>query len=187
MSGSPFTLPWMYGRRRLTRVEMAVYAFIVAALIAVFSSYILDYMEMAEKAAMETTVANVTSAINVRYALLVMSGRQSDSSQWFRGNPFELAGVSPPNYRGVFGAAATEATVRPAWLFDAVNAELVYLPRLYSHLDDGEAAELRFRLEPSASGFGFVLRPARPYRWGLEAFAKDSQTPFKSVRTSLFS
>ena len=177
----------MYGRRRLTRVEMAVYAFIVAALIAVFASYILDFMEMAEKAAMETTVANVTSAINVRYALLVMSGRQAEASQWFRGNPFELAGVSPPNYRGVLGAAATEETRRPAWLFDASTAEIVYLPRLYSHLDGGEVDQLRFRLEPAASGFGYLLVPTTPYRWSLEAFAKDSQIPFKSVRTSLFS
>ena len=187
MSGSPFPLPWMYGRRRLTRVEMAVYAFIVAALIAVFSSYILDYMEMAEKAAMETTVANVTSAINVRYALLVMSSRQADASRWFRGNPFELAGVTPPNYRGVLGAAATEDTGRPAWLFDAITAEVVYLPRLYSHLDGGEVDQLRFRLEPAGSGFGFALVPARPYRWRLEASAKDSQNAFKNVRTSLFS
>jgi hypothetical protein len=177
----------MYGRRRLTRVEMAVYAFIVAALIAVFASYILDYMEMAEKAAMETTVANVTSAINVRYALLVMSGRQGDSSRWFRGNPFELAGVSPPNYRGALGSASTEELGRPAWLFDVSTAEVVYLPRLYSHLDDGEVDQLRFRLEPAASGFGFALVPSMPYRWRLEAFAKDSQIAFKSVRTSLFS
>lgn len=177
----------MYGRRRLTRVEMAVYAFIVVIVIAVFSSFVLDYMEMAEKAAMETTVTNVTSAINVRYAMLAMSGRQGDSAQWFRRNPFELAHISPPNYQGVLGTATTDGVSRPAWLFDATNAELVYLPRLYSHLDDGEADELRFRLEPNASGFGFVLRPARPYRWGVEAFAKNSQTPFKSVRTSLFS
>lgn len=176
----------MYGRRRLTRVEMAVYAFIVAMLVAVFSSYILDYMEMAEKAAMETTVANVTSAINLRYAVLVMSGRQADSAQWFRGNPFELAGISPPNYRGLLGTTSIEELGRPAWLFDAPNAELVYLPRLYSHLDGDGADELRFRLEPHPSGFGFLLVPAVPYRWAL-AFAKDSQIPFKNVRTSLFS
>jgi hypothetical protein len=177
----------MYGRRRLTRVEMAVYAFIVAALIAVFASYILDFMEMAEKASMESTIANVTSAINVRYALLVMSSRQADSAQWLRGNPFELAGVKPPNYRGVLGAAVTGETGRPAWLFDASTAEIVYLPRLYRHLDGGEVHQLRFRMEPAASGFGYQLVPTTAYRWGLEAFAKDSQIAFKNVRTSLFS
>lgn len=187
MSAPLFPLSWMYGRRRLTRVEMAVYAFIVAALIAVLSTYVLDYMEMAEKAAMETTVANVTSAINLRYAVLAMSGRQGDSAQWFRGNPFDLAGISPPNYRGVLGAASLEEFSRPAWVFDASKAELVYLPRLYSHLDDQGADRLRFRLEPNVSGFGFSLVPSTPYQWGLEAFAKDSQIPFKSVRTSLFS
>jgi Tfp pilus assembly major pilin PilA len=180
----------MYGRRRLTRVEMAVYAVIVAGLVAVFATYVLDYMEMAEKAAMQTTVTNVASAINLRYAMLAMSGRQADSGQWFRRNPFDLAGISPPNYQGVLGTASASSILdigRPAWVFDPAKAELVYLPRLYSHLDDGEVDQLRFRLEPNASGFGFVLAPAAPYRWGLEAFAKLSQIAFKSVRTSLFS
>ena len=177
----------MYGRRRLTRVEMAVYAFIVAALIAVFASYILDFMEMAEKASMESTIANVTSAINVRYALLVMSSRQADSAQWLRGNPFELARVSPPNYRGVLGATPMEGMGRPAWLFDAGKAELVYLPRLYSHLENGKGNALRFRLQRHPSGFGFALVPSSPYKWSLAAFARISQIPFKSVCTSLFS
>ena len=177
----------MYGRRRLTRVEMAVYAFIVAMLIAVFSSYVLDYMEMAEKAAMETTLANVTSAINVRYALLVMSDRRTDSGTWLRANPFELANVFPPNYRGVFGATPVGELGRPAWLFDVTSAELVYFPRLYSHLDNGEIDQLRFRLQRNRSGFGFVLVPASPYTWDLTAFAKFSQNGSKTVRTSLFS
>ncbi len=180
-------MPWMYGRRRLTRVEMAVYAVIVATLVAVFSSYVLDYMEMAEKATMDTTLANVTSAINVRYALLVMSDRRADSGPWLRSNPFELANVFPPNYRGVFGATPAGELDRPAWLFDLTSAELVYFPRLYSHLNDGEADQLRFRLQRNPSGFGFMLVPTSGYTWDAAAFAKLSQIASKSGCTPLFS
>ncbi len=176
----------MYGGRRLTRVEMAVYAFIVAMVIAVFSSYVLDYMEMAEKAAMETTLANVTSAINVRYALLVMSDRRTDSGTWLRANPFELASVFPPNYRGVFGATPVGEVGRPAWLFDVTSAELVYFPRLYSHLENGDVDQLRFRLQRNPSGFGFLLVPTSRYTWDLAAFAKLSQIASTNIRTLLF-
>lgn len=177
----------MYGRRRLTRVEMAVYAFIVAVVIAVFSTYVLGFMEAAEKAAMETTVTNVTAAINIRYAMLMMAGHPGDAAQWTRANPFDLAHTFPPNYRGALGSPETAQLDRPAWVFDTARLELVYLPRLYSHLEEGEVDEVRFRLERDPSGFGFRLAPTSPYKWGMADFAKLSQIPFRKSCTSLFS
>ena len=188
MSRLFLSLPWMYGRRRLTRIEIAVYAVIVGTLIAVFFSYLTDYMEMAEKTAMETTVKNVTAAINLRYATLVLTGERKRTAQWPRENPFEIARAFPPGYRGLLDGSQDRADVeRPAWLFDALRGELVYLPRLYRHLDGGEVDELRFRLEGHPSGTGFVLAPTTVYSWDLSAFAKNSQTPCKTDCTSLFS
>jgi hypothetical protein len=159
----------MYGRRRLTRIEMAVYAFIVAALLVVFARYVLEFMEMAEKAAMETTVMNVTAAINLHYAAAMVAGQPIATGTWVAANPFELARAFPPNYRGTVGEHDAAGLDRPAWLFDPLRAELVYLPRLHSHLEDG-TDELRFRLERHAAGFGFVLAPTPPYRWHAAGF-----------------
>jgi len=89
-----FPLPWMYGRRQLSRVEVAVYAVAIGTLCTVFISYLTDYMEMAEKVAMETTVRNVTAAINLRYAMQVMTGDRRRTEQWTRENPFEVANLS---------------------------------------------------------------------------------------------
>ncbi len=164
----------MFGRRRLTRVELAVYAVIVATLLVIFASYVLQYMEIAEKAAMETTVNNVTSTINLRYAVLLMRGRSLEAARWTTENPFELAGTFPPNYRGALGAGDALDLERPAWVFDVPRAELVYLPRLHSQLGDGSIDELRFRLERHPSGFGFVLAPTSPYAWNPAASAKNS-------------
>jgi hypothetical protein len=164
----------MYGRRKLARVEIAVYAAIIATLVVVFSSYLLDYMEMAEKTAMETTVSSVTAAINLRYATLVMAGERPGAAHWSSANPFELARAFPPNYRGELGAEQRLELDRPAWAFDELRAELVYLPRLHSYLEDGRTDELRFRLEPNPSGFGFHLAPTLPYTWRLAGFAKNS-------------
>lgn len=187
MSTPLFPTPWMYGRRSLTRVELAVYAAIVATLVVIFSSYLIDYMEMAEKTAMETTVSNVTAAINLRYATLVMAGERAGAAQWSSANPFELARAFPPNYRGERGAEQRLELDRPAWVFDELRAELVYLPRLHRYLGDGTLDELRFRLEPNSSGFGFQLAPTLPYTWRLAGFAINSQIACRKSCTPLFS
>ena len=187
MSTPRFPTPWKYGRRKLARVEIAVYAVVIATLVVVFSSYLLEYMEMAEKTAMETTVSSVSAAINLRYATLVMAGERAAAAQWSTANPFELARAFPPNYRGELGAEQRLELERPAWAFDELRAELVYLPRLHSYLADGTIDELRFRLEPNASGFGFQLAPTLPYTWRLAGFAKNSYVGFRKSCTSLFS
>jgi hypothetical protein len=179
-----FPTPWMYGRRKLTRVEIAVYAVLVATLVVVFFRYLMDYMEMAEKTAMETTVSNVTTAINLRYASLIMTGKAADEKRWRTENPFRLAEAFPPNYRGTMGAEQRLEADRPSWVFDPLRAELVYLPRLHSHL---AADEVRFRLKRHPSGFGFLLAPSPPYDWRLEGRAENSQIACKRCPTSLFS
>lgn len=159
----------MYGRRRLTRVEMAIYAVVIATLVVVFADYAVDYMEMAEKMAMETTVTNVTAALNIRYAAAVMTGEAIDPKRWMAGNPFELAKAFPPSYAGEVSGAASAPASRPAWFFDTARKQAVYLPRLHSHLEVADGSEeVRFRLRPHPSGFGFVLVPARSYSWTLE-------------------
>lgn len=165
MSTPLLPTPWMYGRRRLTRIEVAIYAVVVATLVTVFFSTVTDYMEMAEKTAMESTLGNVTAAINLRYATLVLRGEAPRAAEWAARNPFELAQTFPPSYRGRLDGAARGAPERPAWLFDAARRELVYLPRSHSRLDGGSRDELRFRLEPHPSGFGFALAPTAPYQW----------------------
>ena len=165
MSGPLLPTPWMYGRRRLTRVELAIYAVIVAALIAGFSSYALQYMEVAEKTAMDSTLSNVALAINVRYASRLMAGERDDAS-WTRQNPFELAKAFPPNYRGA-GGEDLDGADRPAWFFDIERAEIVYLPRLHRFLTTPTDNVLRFALQRSRGGAGYVLVPTSKYQWAV--------------------
>ncbi|HYX45982.1 MAG TPA: hypothetical protein VE820_04070 [Sphingomicrobium sp.] len=187
MSAPLLPTPWMYGRRRLTRVEIAAYAVLIAAALVVFSKFVLDYMEMAERTAMEMTVSNVTSALNIYFATHVMAGEQPASGDWTKKNPFELAHTFPAGYLGELGQRDPAMVERPAWFFDAANAELLYLPRLHGHLSSAREGELRFRLQPRGSGFGFVLVPASPYEWSAGVLAKNSRIAFTMRRTSLFS
>ncbi len=157
----------MYGRRKLTRVELIVYASLVGVLLLIFASQVAEYMELAEKAAMESTATNVTAALNLRYASLVMAGTTIDAERWTTANPFELANAFPPGYRGELAAWASMPRERPAWLFDSVRHEVLYLPRLHKHLQVGgaPAGEVRFGLRRGPSGFGFALTPSQAYEW----------------------
>jgi hypothetical protein len=177
----------MYGRRKLTRVEMAVYAVIVAALIVLFASYMLDYMEMAEKTAMETTLSNMTTALNLSYAGRVIAGEPVDKGRWVDANPFELARTFPPGYGGELGRRDPDTMSRPAWLFDSTSHEILYLPRLHRYLRSTRDAQVRFRLESHPSGFGFALLPAFPYEWSLSQSEKNSQIACRRACTPLFS
>jgi hypothetical protein len=177
----------MYGRRKLTRVEIAVYAVIVAALIVVFASYMIDYMEMAEKTAMETTLSNMNTALTLNYAGRFISGERIDKAQWVSGNPFELAGTFPPGYGGDLAARDPATLPRPAWLFDSARREMVYLPRLHKYLKATGEPEIRFRLDLHPSGFGFVLVPASPYDWSLGESEEISHIACRRDSTPLFS
>ncbi len=156
----------IYGHRPLTRFEAAVYAGIVAILLAVFASQLLDYMEIAERSAMQATVSNLNAAINTRLAYDVMRGKVDNVSAWARRNPFELAKVSTSNFTGEVEASTLGALERGRWAYDVSRAELVYLPRLRRGLETSDPdGILRFRAVVNPRGFGYALVPAPGYRW----------------------
>ena len=156
----------IYGRRPATRLEAALYGGIAAIFIAVFASELFDYMEIAERSAMQATLGNLVAAINTRLAYEVMRGEIGNVSGWPRRNPFELARASVGNFAGEKDTHALGGLERGTWAFDAVRGELVYLPRLHRGLvtSDPDGA-LRFRAIVDLRGFGYRLEPAPPFRW----------------------
>ena len=156
----------IYGRRPASKLEAALYGGIAAILIAVFASQLLDYMEIAERSAMQATLGNLVAAINTRLAYEVMRGEIGNVSGWPRRSPFELARASAGNFAGERDTLGPDALVRGTWAFDAVRGELVYQPRLRRGLEtsDPEGA-LRFRAVVDPRGFGYRLVPTSPYRW----------------------
>lgn len=153
----------MYGRRRLTRLEAGLYAAIAGIVITFFAWQALDYMEIAERAAVNATLHNVAAGLNARLAQDLMR-RGRIEPDWVGRNPFELARVRAPNYVGA--VETVEAVPSASWAFDLSRGELVYVPRLASRLRTADLGRaLRFRLVRSANGVSYEVRPATPYRW----------------------
>ena len=166
MSVPAWPVAFMYGRRPLTRLEIAIYAAGCAILIAVFADRALGYMELAEKAAMQTTLNVLVSGINARVAAEMLRGPAPAAAAWSGRNPVELAGTAPPSFVGDLGRRELASLERPAWAFDGQRGELVYLPRLHRTLTTTDpAGALRFRLVPHVSGLGYRLVSTSRYDW----------------------
>jgi hypothetical protein len=162
-----FPTTYMYGRRPLTRLEGALYGIVGAILLALFAERLLSYMELAEKAAMQATVSNLTFAINARVALEMVSGHAPPPGRWSGRNPFEIAGPSSGMARPL-GSQTIADLERPSWTYDGERGEVIYLPRLYRGLQtqDPDGA-LRFRLLAHTAGFGYRLVSTSGYEWDV--------------------
>lgn len=155
----------MYWRRNLTRLEIGIYAAVVGVVLAVFLERVLYYMELAERTAMEVTVSNVNSAINVQRAFGMLAGRAIDNPSAPPRNPFTLAEMAPANFIGEVDSPDLASLERGQWVFDRTRRELIYLPRLRQGLatSDPDGA-IRFKLDPRGNTIS-ALVPAAKYTW----------------------
>ena len=151
----------MYGHRPLTRVEAGLFAGLLAIFITVFAREMLEYMEIAERAAVEATLVSTMSAINVRL-IQDSADQRKGTSDWTRRNPFELARMAPANFAGELDESPPASG---SWGYKRASAELIYTPRLHFKLQTSNGqASLRFRLVERPTG-GYGLAPTAPYRW----------------------
>ncbi len=137
------------------------------------------YEEIAEKAAMQQTAAAIKSALQMRVAAYMISGRDNEIEMLRDENPVAWLQEKPTNYAGEFYADAY-ARVRPgSWYFDLPHRELVYVVNLGSNFVPGPDARkwVRYQVkidyemvpEPGASprkvlsAANFV--PVQAYAW----------------------
>jgi len=151
----------MYGHRPLSKLEAGLYALMVGIFITIFANFMLDYMESAERSAMQATLLNTMGAVNTRLAQEVLLAGGAARVDWTRSDPFEIARARPPGFVGGLDARSLPAG---AWTFDKFRAEVLYRPKRGAHLytTSGDGV-LRFRLVRSR--FGYDLAPSEPYRW----------------------
>jgi hypothetical protein len=164
MIGSRSVPTWRW-HHRLSRLELTICGALVSLILAVFLERALHYMELAERTAVEVTVGNVNSALNVGRALEMLRRQAPSGPSASLRNPFDFAGMSPPNFHGEFDSPDLAAYERGNWVFDRTKAELIYLPRLTRGLStkDPDRA-IRFRLEAGRQG-ALELVPTSTYSW----------------------
>jgi hypothetical protein len=155
----------VYWRRRLSRLELAIYASVIAVILAVFLERLLYYMEVAERTVMEATVSNVNSALDVRWLYGNLGSETVQKGTIAAANPFELAGMSPGNFAGEVNSPILADFRRGQWVFDRSQRELIYVPQLRRGLDTADPdGALHFRLEDRGNAH-FRLVSTSKYLW----------------------
>jgi general secretion pathway protein G len=142
---------------------------------AVFLERLRFYQEMAEKAAMEATLRQIKTGLQIQLAVLIIANRQGEAMQLETEDPTRWMDTRPANYAGLY----RERPEPGAWYFDPREVELVYVANIGDRLKlDGatHSKEIRFRARllkdrvPAAGGTiesvtGVTLTSIHPYRW----------------------
>jgi prepilin-type N-terminal cleavage/methylation domain-containing protein len=161
--------------RGFTLLELALAVAMIGVLAGVLLNRLHYYQELAEKAAMESTLRTIKTGLQVRLAELIVTNSQAEAPMLEAEDPVRWLDHKPPNYGGAYRTPAEPGT----WYFDAATRQLVYVVNIGSRLElDGErgAREIRFRVSlvmgPIRAGTatvesvtGIRLAPVRPYHW----------------------
>lgn len=106
--------------------EFVVVLILVAFLSMVVLQYMLHYVEVAEKSAMETTVMYLRSALRLRLAEVLASGDATEAERLVNDNPMDWLQDKPYNYVGAMDAPQPDVIEPGKWYFDTRSRELVY-------------------------------------------------------------
>ena len=155
--------------------ELVVVLIIISVLAAVLLNRLGFYKEMLEKAAMDSTLRNIKTGLQVQLAELIVTNRQAQAGRLENEDPVKWLDEKPLNYGGNYRAPATAGT----WYFDTRTHELVYVVNTGNRLEldtDISPKQLRFRARlvkerlkvfgnSVESVSGVVIVPALPYQW----------------------
>jgi general secretion pathway protein G len=161
--------------RGFTLFELAVAVVIISMLAWVLLTRLAYYQEMAEKAAMESTVRVIKTGLQIRLAELIIGNRQGEAATLEVEDPMRWLDARPANYAGAY----REPPTLGKWYFDATARQLVYVVNTGNRLDLATAAEakqIRFRARllkdrlnvggaMVESVTGITLTAVTPYRW----------------------
>lgn len=155
--------------------EFTVVLIVISTLATVLLNRLDYYKEMLEKAAMESTLRNIKTGLQVQLAELIVTNHQAQAGRLENEDPVQWLDEKPFNYGGNYGAPAATGT----WYFDAAKHELVYVVNTGSRLEidaDADPKQVRFRARlvkdrlklfgnSVESVTGVTLVPVHPYRW----------------------
>jgi type II secretory pathway pseudopilin PulG len=162
--------------------EFVFVVLLVGVLSMVVLEYMLHYIEVAEKSAMENTVMNLRSSLRLRLAEVLVHNDVTEGIRLARDNPMNWLQEMPPNYAGEFNDPEPGSIAPGKWYFDTKSRELVYLVdrgrefvpdregmkrvryRIYASFLQNAAKENRQPTVNDVVG-DISLVIAEPYRW----------------------
>jgi len=161
------------GQGGASYLEFIVSFVLFAIFLIVFMERAFYYQAVAERTALEMTVANMRTGLRYKVADLMLKNRMSEIPTLADENPINWLDERPENYLGEFDAAPQAGTTGK-WYYDRRGHELVYTVNNRRHFVplDGGSFDIRYRptrvrsVDETASAQVWVsLMQVQGYRW----------------------
>ncbi|GMR20970.1 MAG: hypothetical protein BMS9Abin36_1568 [Gammaproteobacteria bacterium] len=135
------------GNNGFSLLELIVVISITAVLAGILLSRIPQWQAQAEKAAMNSVVGALRSALGIKVAAYVAKNNVDAIYSLSGGNPMEYLAETPINYLGVISGAGE--TLAGSWYFDPAAHTIVYRVRNEAFFSGGmaEPGRARFRID----------------------------------------
>lgn len=162
-----------------TLFELVVVVCVVAVMIGVLLNRMQVYKEAAEKSAMQQTATAIKSALQMRVAAYMISGRDNEIESLIAKNPIDWLQEKPANYAGEFFADAYARVPPGSWYYDLAGQELVYVIQIGDNFRPGSdgrkwvryRVQIRYEDMPLPSGAkrkvlsAVSFAPIQPFVW----------------------
>jgi general secretion pathway protein G len=145
-------------QRGASLLEFAVTVAVIGILMGLLLQRIWYYQGEAEKAAVEMTVANVRTALEIKVAEAKLPGRSIDLTFLTEENPFDLLKNKPANYTGELFHPSDKDIGEGKWCFDRADKSLIYLLNNRNSFVDAQSKRLKFKVKL----FRLPQSPAKP-------------------------
>jgi general secretion pathway protein G len=131
-------------------LEAVLIGVLISVLMVVFMGKILNLSLAVEREAMQQTLINLNSALNIEALTLVIQNNEEALASWEGGNPMKLLNPPPVQYKGSFSQADAMKQVPGSWFFDEGQAQLIYRINNVKQFAGGRAIpeRVRFSVKP---------------------------------------
>jgi type II secretory pathway pseudopilin PulG len=131
-------------------LETMMVAILISVFMVVFMSRILNVSVAVEREAMQQTVNNLNSALNIEALVLVVQNNEEAIAAWEGANPMRLLDPKPIQYKGSFSEPDAMQQKPGSWYFDESQSLLIYRINNIEQFGGGRAMpeRVRFRVVP---------------------------------------
>ncbi len=136
-------------QRGMGLLEAVLIGVLISVLMVVFMGRILNLSLAVEREAMQQTVINLNSALNIEALTLIVQNNQEAIAAWEGENPMKLLNPPPIQYKGSFPEADARKQTPGSWFFDEGQSMLIYRINNIEQFAGGRAIpeRVRFRVE----------------------------------------
>ena len=134
-------------QRGASLLEFAVAAAVIGILATILLQRMFYYQGEAERVAVEHTVANIRSALEIKAIQGKLPGGSADLTMLTEQNPLNLLKNKPANYAGEFFQPGDDDIGNGNWCFDRYDKSLIYLLNNGNSFGGAQSKRLKFKVK----------------------------------------